>query len=84
MPDTGVPLEAERLLSSAWVRFPHGRYGTRASTLLVAEASTEARDPEEGAWAVTLAETTWGADGRALGRRHEQMRWPQSARTISM
>lgn len=37
LPATGVPREVERMLSSAFIRSPDGRYGTRVSTVLVAE-----------------------------------------------
>ena len=35
LPDTGVPLEWERLLSSIFIRDETGRYGTRQSTIYV-------------------------------------------------
>lgn len=37
LPSTGVPLEVERWLSSAFIRSPDGRYGTRCSTLVITE-----------------------------------------------
>lgn len=40
LPSTGVPLDVERWLSSAFISAPDRRYGTRCSTLLIAEAST--------------------------------------------
>jgi uncharacterized protein with NRDE domain len=55
LPDTGVALEWERLLSAVFVRSP--TYGTRASTVL-----TRARDG-----AIRLEERRFGPDG-ALGR----------------
>lgn len=58
LPDTGVAPETERRLSSAWVRFPDGRYGTRASTLLTARAVA-------GGLAVRMQEKTWTAQGPA-------------------
>lgn len=37
LPSTGVPLALERQLSSAFIRTPDGRYGTRCSTLVIQE-----------------------------------------------
>lgn len=37
LPRTGVPYEWEKVLSSAFVRTPDGRYGTRSSTLVITE-----------------------------------------------
>jgi uncharacterized protein with NRDE domain len=51
MPRTGVPEDAERSLSSAFVRMPGRAYGTRSSLLV----STR---PARGAWQVNLSEWT--------------------------
>jgi uncharacterized protein with NRDE domain len=37
LPSTGVPLEWERLLSSAFIKSANGQYGTRCSTLVITE-----------------------------------------------
>jgi uncharacterized protein with NRDE domain len=37
LPNTGIDRDRERLLSSAFIRTPDGRYGTRCSTVIVAE-----------------------------------------------
>ncbi|GIX25199.1 MAG: hypothetical protein KatS3mg122_2430 [Caldimonas sp.] len=37
LPHTGVPLQWERWLSPAFIRTPDGRYGTRASTVIITE-----------------------------------------------
>jgi hypothetical protein len=37
LPNTGVPAQWERLLSPAFIRAPEQRYGTRSSTLIIAE-----------------------------------------------
>ena len=55
LPETGVPIEWERILSAIFVRSEH--YGTRASTLL-----TRHRDG-----LTTLLERSFDADARALG-----------------
>lgn len=39
LPDTGVPLEMEKALSSAFIDMPGRAYGTRCSTLLLAEVA---------------------------------------------
>lgn len=55
LPDTGVGLEWERLLATAFIRGEH--YGTRASTVVLADARG----------AVTLAERRFGPGGVPLG-----------------
>ena len=37
LPATGIPRDLERLLSSAFIRTPDGRYGTRCSTVVITE-----------------------------------------------
>ncbi len=74
MPRTGVPDDAERALSSAFVRMPGRAYGTRSSLVV----STR---PAGVAWQVNLAE--WTHDHRAgsaptvQGEPHHQveLRW---------
>ena len=56
LPRTGVSLDWERLLSSAFVRAPG--YGTRSSTVLTAGAAGR----------VTFTEQTWLEEGRPGGR----------------
>lgn len=51
MPRTGVPSDAERALSSAFVRMPDRAYGTRSSLLVSAQ-------PAAGGWRVDLMEWT--------------------------
>lgn len=51
LPRTGLTLEWERLLSSAFVRTP--TYGTRCSTILLIDRHGKAR----------FTEWTWNADG---------------------
>ncbi len=47
LPDTGVPLELERLLSSAFISNPQRDYGTRCSTAAIMEASGNIRFSEQ-------------------------------------
>lgn len=65
LPDTGVGVELERLLSSAWIRSPDGRFGTRASTVVVAErVGSGAAETIE----ITVHERNFdGADGPEFG-----------------
>lgn len=55
LPDTGVPLEWERLLSSVFIVDP--RYGTRASTVVMVGAEGN----------VELEERRFGSDGESTG-----------------
>lgn len=70
MPQTGVAPDVERQLSSAWVRFADGRYGTRASTLVQAS-------PAAQGWAVEVQEKTWSPEG-ACSLREERLHWPSA------
>lgn len=68
LPDTGVPAAMELGLSSAWVDLPAYGYGTRSSTVLVAE-------PVGTNTQVRLWEQTYGSAPPAAAR-HETLRWP--------
>jgi uncharacterized protein with NRDE domain len=69
LPSTGVPWSAEKELSTALVRFADGRYGTRSSLLVTAEARTPER------WHLNLEEKSWDPD--RLGElRQENLEWP--------
>lgn len=54
LPHTGVPLEVEEALSSAFVDFPVRAYGTLCSTLLLAAPSSN----DEARWDIQLEERT--------------------------
>lgn len=58
LPDTGIPLEWERLVSSAFISSP--TYGTRSSTVL--------RVRHDGSF--DLTERSFGPEGAAAGERH--------------
>ncbi|MGN7832193.1 NRDE family protein [Pseudoxanthomonas sp. 22568] len=64
LPDTGVGLERERLLSAAFIRNPI--YGTRASTLI-------AIDHQGHGW---ISERRFGPDGHLLGETTLSNRMP--------
>jgi uncharacterized protein with NRDE domain len=63
LPHTGVPLELEEALSSAFVDFPVRAYGTRCSTVLVATPL----NGDKGQWDIDLEEHTHARGGLAQG-----------------
>lgn len=70
LPDTGVGLARERMLSPAFIGSPDGRYGTRCSTVLIGER-------RDGGWALQIAERSFDAQGRAVEERAVRFdRWP--------
>lgn len=70
LPDTGIGLDRERWLAPAFIRTPDAGYGTRCSTLLIAERGT-------GGVQAQLIERQFDADGRALSQRRVRLaRWP--------
>ena len=70
LPQTGIPMEWERQLSSAFIRTPDAAYGTRCSTLVITE--------RVGRHPVThVFERTFNAGaGLALLRRSALRNWP--------
>jgi len=62
LPDTGVGLDRERWLAPAFIRTPDTRYGTRCSTLLIAER----RGPNLH---MRMVERQFAADGSAVSQR---------------
>ncbi len=74
LPETGVPQALEEALSSAFVEFPDHGYGTRSSTVLVAErmsapaASARVRMMER--------EHLRGGPGQPWQLRSESLQWP--------
>ena len=70
LPDTGIGLERERWLAPAFIRSPDAGYGTRCSTLLIAER-------DDAGLSVRLVERQFGTDGSALSQRSARLRrWP--------
>lgn len=70
LPFTGVPIEWERLLSPAFVRSPDGLYGTRCSTLVIAERVNKRL-------VTHVLERTYASNsGMALLRRVTLKNWP--------
>jgi uncharacterized protein with NRDE domain len=69
LPETGVPLEWERRLSAAFIRTPDQNYGTRSSTLIIAEKVNRHM-------VTHVLERTFSATGVALLRRSTLKNWP--------
>jgi uncharacterized protein with NRDE domain len=62
LPDTGIGLERERLLSTAFIR--SAEYGTRCSTVLLIDRSGH----------VQFEERTFAADGAEVARRRHELK----------
>jgi uncharacterized protein with NRDE domain len=70
LPMTGIGLDKERLLSPAFIRTPDGGYGTRCSTVIVAERANKRL-------VTHVLERTWSpTSGLALLRRATLSDWP--------
>ena len=70
LPDTGIGLDRERWLAPAFIRTPDARYGTRCSTLLIAERTATGIGAQ-------MIERQFDADGRSAGQcRVRFARWP--------
>jgi uncharacterized protein with NRDE domain len=70
LPQTGVPIEMERLLSPAFILSPDQRYGTRSSTLVVTERVNKRL-------VTHVLERSFNAGSRlALLRRSTLQDWP--------
>ena len=72
LPDTGVGLERERMLSPAFITSNDGRYGTRCSTVLIGERQADG-------WHLTMTERSFDAAGRALQVRQVALEVPLRA-----
>lgn len=72
LPDTGIGLERERLLSPIFIATPEGRYGTRCSTVVLGERQHER-------WRLTVIERTHDRHGAAAPERRVVLDpWPQA------
>jgi uncharacterized protein with NRDE domain len=70
LPRTGVPLERERQLAPAFIHMPESRYGTRCSTVLIAERTGRRTTTH-------VIERSFDAAGRAVLQRRALLRdWP--------
>jgi uncharacterized protein with NRDE domain len=78
LPATGIPLDWERALSPVFIRTPDGRYGTRCSTLVIAERQAD------GKLLTQVFERSFAAgDAPALQQRRTLGDWPPSRREIT-
>ena len=68
LPTTGVPWDSERALSTAWVRFASGHYGTRSSLLTLAESQAN------GQWRLDIEEKSWD-EGRIGQTEQAELIW---------
>jgi uncharacterized protein with NRDE domain len=70
LPDTSVGLKRERWLAPAFIRTPDGQYGTRCSTLLIAEQG-------DTGLVVHMIERVFDAGGLAVTQRRARLTsWP--------
>lgn len=72
LPDTGVGLDRERMLSPAFISTEDGHYGTRCSTVLLGERRGTG-------WHLRLTERSFDAAGRAHLERHVALDLPLHA-----
>jgi uncharacterized protein with NRDE domain len=71
LPDTGIGLERERMLSPIFITTPDGRYGTRCSTVILGER-------DDAGWQLKIIERTHDCSGEAThDRRVTLTHWPR-------
>ena len=71
LPDTGVGLDRERMLSPIFITTPDGRYGTRCSTLILGERQRQG-------WRLDVIERTHDRRGAVTQERRVTLaNWPQ-------
>jgi uncharacterized protein with NRDE domain len=71
LPDTGIGLPRERLLSAIFITLPDGRYGTRCSTVVLGQR-------RDDGWQLDVIERTHEPSGApARQRRVRLQRWPR-------
>lgn len=75
LPDTGVPSELEKALSSAYVDSPERGYGTRCSTVLV--ATPQAGELNQIRWTLRVEEKTHVPSAAAASTRL-MLQWPST------
>jgi uncharacterized protein with NRDE domain len=74
LPDTGIGVERERMLSPIFIATPEGRYGTRCSTIVLGERVQEH-------WRMSVIERTHDRYGGTMQQRCVTLDpWPQSGR----
>jgi uncharacterized protein with NRDE domain len=72
LPDTGIGLDRERVLSPAFIHWPQAGYGTRCSTVLLGRVDAH------GDWRIDVHERSHDRDGRASALRSVTLQaWPR-------
>jgi uncharacterized protein with NRDE domain len=72
LPDTGIGLDRERVLSPIFITTPDGRYGTRCSTLILGERQHQG-------WRLQMIERTHDRHGGPGPERRVTLNpWPQA------
>ena len=70
LPDTGIGVDRERVLSPIFITTPDGRYGTRCSTIVLGER-------DDAGWQLTVIERTYDCNGVATQDRQVTLtHWP--------
>ncbi len=76
LPDTGVPSDLEKALSSAYVDSPERGYGTRCSTVLV--ATPQAGEQSQMKWTLRVEEKTHLQSADAAASTRLMLQWPST------
>jgi uncharacterized protein with NRDE domain len=76
LPNTGVPSELEKALSSAYVDSPERGYGTRCSTVLVARPQTG--EQSQMKWTLRVEEKTHLQSSDATASTRLMLQWPST------
>jgi len=77
LPDTGIGLERERWLAPSFIRTPDARYGTRCSTLLIAERHADGLS-------ASIVERAFDRSGKAISQRRTRLQtWPSPRGEVS-
>jgi uncharacterized protein with NRDE domain len=77
LPDTGIGLERERWLAPPFIRTPDSHYGTRCSTLLIAERQADGLH-------ASLVERQFDGSGLAIAQSRSLLRpWPSQLCELS-
>ena len=76
LPDTGLPIELENALSSAYVDSPERGYGTRCSTVLVATA--QPGEQSQMRWDLRVEEKTHVQSAGTAASNRLTLQWPSA------
>ncbi len=76
LPDTGVPSDLEKALSSAYVDAPERGYGTRCSTVLL--ATPQAGEQSQMKWTLRVEEKMHLQSAAAAASTRLMLQWPST------